>query len=73
MELLRTTAERMELLDVIGEGGGLTHNSPVRQRAWGKDNRLNIKQTRQGKRVSVGLNYEQRFNKKNMAHNLKFT
>lgn len=53
MELLRTTAERMELLDV--EGGGLTHNSPVRQRAWGEDNRLNIKQNRQGKRVSVGL------------------
>lgn len=55
MELLRTTAERMELLDVMVGGGGLTHSSPVRQRAWGKDNRLNIKQNRQGKRVSVGL------------------
>lgn len=46
-------------VDGLGGGKGLSHNSLVRQRAWGKDNRLNIKQNRRGKRGSV--RFEWRF------------
>lgn len=51
MEMLRTTAERMEFLGE--EGGDSLITLQFANGLGGKDNRLNVKK-RQGKRVSFG-------------------